>query len=128
MASGSRLTGTLLCRAGEDRVAFAAHEVDTIESPTTFGGRAGWASPRRAEEPGAHATGRILVASTGEAVGVDAVAIDAEPLTMLPAPRVLSRMAGGSLRGFIQVRGALWPVMSLVHFGRFLAPSAREVA
>jgi hypothetical protein len=30
-------------------------------------------------------------------------------------------MAGGSLRGFIQVRGTLWPVMSLVDFGRFLA-------
>ena len=126
MAPSRQLTGTLLCRAGEDRVAFAAHEVDTIESPTTFGGRAGWACRTCPEAP--HASGRILVAGTGEAVGVDALEIDAEPLVLLPTPGLLSRVAGGSLRGFIQVRGALWPVMSLVHFGRFLAPCPREAA
>jgi hypothetical protein len=66
------------------------------------------------------------VAASGEAVGVNALEIDAEPLAVLPAPAVLVRVAGGSLRGFIQVRGMLWPVMSLVDFGRFLA--SREAA
>jgi hypothetical protein len=61
-------------------------------------------------------------------VGVDALEIDAESLTLLPAPALLRHIAGGSLRGFVQARGALWPLMSLVEFGRFLAPSSREAA
>jgi hypothetical protein len=125
MLTGSRIAGMLLCQAGADRVAFAAHEVATIESPTTFGGTAGSASQGFGEVSRAE---RILVASTGEAVGVDALEIDAEPLTPLPPPTLLRQIAGGSLRGFVQARGALWPVMSLVEFGRFLAPSSREAA
>ena len=126
MAPGSRsVTGMLLCRAGANRVAFAAHEVATIESPSTFGGTAGSARAGFGMPSGAE---RILVAATGEAVGVDALEIDSEPLTLLPAPALLCRVAGGSLRGFVQVRGALWPMMSLVDFGRFLAPSTQEAA
>ncbi len=125
MAPGSRITGTLLCRAGADRVAFAAHEVATIESPTTFGGVPGAARAAFGGDPGCE---RILVAATGEAVGVDALEIDSEPLTVLPAPRLLGQLAGRSLRGFIQVRDELWPLMSLVGFGRFLARSTREAA
>lgn len=121
----ARLSGTLLCRAGDNRVAFVAQEVATIESPSTFGGLAGSASHAFRE---ASVTGRILVAISGEGVGVDTLEIDAEPRALLPAPVVLARLAGCSLKGFIQVRGALWPVMSLVEFGRFLAPSSREVA
>jgi hypothetical protein len=125
MASGSRIAGMLLCQAGAERVAFAAHEVATIESPTTFGGRAG--SARWAFGEAARAE-RILVAATGEAVGVDALEIDAEPLAVLPPPLLLGQLAGGSLRGFVQARGALWPLMSLVDFGRFLALLSREAA
>jgi len=126
MATGSRsITGMLLCRAGHQRVAFSAHEVATIESPSTFGGLAGSACRAFGVVTGAE---RILVAASGEAVGVDALEIDSEPLTLLPAPALLSRVAGGSLRGFVQVRGGLWPLMSLVDFGRFLAPTAREAA
>ena len=125
MASGSRITGMLLCRAGADRVAFSAHEVATIESPSTFGGRAGSASQAFG---GAEGCERILVAATGEAVGVDGLEIDPEPLSLLPAPALLGRVAGGSLVGFIQVRGALWPLLSLVDFGRFVAPSTGEAA
>ncbi|HEX8434309.1 protein CrdC [Archangium sp.] len=125
MLTGSRIAGMLLCQAGADRVAFAAHEVATIESPTTFGGTAGSARQGFGEASGAE---RILVAATGEAVGVDALEIDAESLTLLPTPTLLRQIAGGSLRGFVQARGALWPLMSLVEFGRFLAPSSREAA
>ncbi len=125
MASGSRITGMLLCRAGTHRVAFSAHEVATIESPSTFGGRAGQACQAFDEASRAE---RILVAASGEAVGVDTLEIDSEPLSLLPAPALLYRVAGGSLLGFVQVRGALWPLMSLVEFGRFLAPSTQEAA
>ena len=119
MGAHGRITGTLLCRAGEGRVAFAAHEVASIESPETFGGRAG--SACRAFDEAAPVA-RILVAVTGEAVGVSTLELDAEPFALLPRSVSLARLAGGSLRGFIQVRGLLWPVMSLVDFGRFLAP------
>ena len=125
MATSSRIAGMLLCRAGADRVAFAAQEVSTIESPTTFPGTAGSA---RQAFGGAAGVERILVAASGEAVGVDALEIDAEPLTLLPAPALLRQVAGGSLRGFVQVRGTLWPLVSLVDFGRFLVPSTREAA
>ncbi len=125
MLTGSRIAGMLLCQAGAERVAFAAHEVATIESPSTFGGTAGSARAGFGESSGAE---RILVAATGEAVGVDALEIDAESLTLLPAPALLRHIAGGSLRGFVQARGALWPLMSLVEFGRFLAPSSQEAA
>ena len=126
MVPGSRIAGMLLCQAGADRVAFAAHEVATIESPSTFGGRAGSAREGFGEASGG--AERILVAATGEAVGVDALEIDAESLTLLPTPALLRRIAGGSLRGFVQARGALWPMVSLVEFGRFLAPSSQEAA
>jgi hypothetical protein len=126
MGTGSRIAGMLLCQAGAERVAFSAHEVATIESPSTFGGYAG--SARQAYEGGDARAERILVSATGEAVGVDTLEIDAESLSVLPAPALLGRVAGGSLRGFVQARGMLWPLMSLVDFGRFLAPSSREAA
>jgi hypothetical protein len=115
----------LLCRAGADRVAFRAHEVATIESPSTFGGITGSACQGFGQHAGSE---RILVAATGESVGVDGLEIDSEPLVLLPAPEVLCRAAGGSLRGFVQARDMLWPVMSLAEFGRYLAPSSREAA
>jgi hypothetical protein len=119
MGADSRITGTLLCRAGEGRVAFAAQEVASIESAETFGARAGSACQAFDE---ASCFERILVAATGEAVGVNALEIDAEPQSVLAPPALLQRMAGGSLKGFIQARGLLWPVMSLVEFGRYLEP------
>jgi len=125
MLPGCGITGMLLCRAGTDRVAFSAQEVATIESPTTFGGRAGSARQAFGDAPAAE---RILVAATGESVGVDGLEIDSEPFALMPCPALLRRVAGGSLRGFVLVRGTLWPLVSLVDFGRFLAPFTREAA
>lgn len=122
---GSRVTGMLLCQAGANRVAFAAHEVATIESPSTYSGRAGSACQAFGSTL---ASGRILVAATGEAVGVDTLEIDSEPIPLLPVPPLLRRVAGGSLRGFVQVHGALWPMMSVAGFGRFLSSVTREAA
>jgi hypothetical protein len=41
---------------------------------------------------------------------------------------VLQLLAGGSLLGFISVRGVLWPLVRLVEFERFLAGASREAA
>jgi hypothetical protein len=125
MGTGSRIAGLVLCQAGTCRVAFAAQEVVAIEAARGF---AGGGSPARQAfgEPGG--AERVLLAAGGEVVGVDALEIDAEPLAVLPAPALLRRVAGGSLRGFVLARGALWPLISLAEFGRFLSPSSREAA
>ena len=47
---------------------------------------------------------------------------------MLPLPPVLGRVAGGSLLGFLLVRGVLWPLVRLVEFEHFLAGVSREAA
>lgn len=126
MGPGSRVEGTLLCHAGVHRIAFAAHEVASIAAP---GGDP--ASPvcsaRRAfrEREGAS---RVLVATSGEAVGVDALEIDAEVLSVLPPPRVVAGVSGGSLRGFVLVRGLLWPLVGLADFERYLRGLSPEPA
>ncbi len=119
MAPGRRIAGMLLCRSGESRVAFAAREVATIELPRDMVRPVGAARQAFGEPEGAE---RVLVADSGEAVGVDALEIDAEPLEVLPVPVLLRTMGGGSLRGFVLARGMLWPLVSLVDFGRYLAP------
>jgi hypothetical protein len=47
---------------------------------------------------------------------------------LLPLPQVLERVAGGSLLGFIAVRGVLWPLVRLVEFEHFIAAPSREAA
>jgi hypothetical protein len=120
-----RLTGTLLCHAGPHRIAFPALDVAVIDAPALHAGRS--RSARQAfGEPTASA--RVLLAPSGETVGVDALEIDAEEHQVLPMPALLQRVAGGSLLGFLSVRGELWPLVRLVEFERFLAGAAREAA
>jgi hypothetical protein len=114
---GSRVAGTLLCHAGSHRVAFAAEEVASIESAGERAGR--FLSARRAFG-GDEGAARVLVAPSGEAVGVDTLEIDAESLYVLPPPELLERVAGGSLMGFLLARGEFWPLVRLVGFERYL--------
>lgn len=114
---GRRVAGTLLCHAGAHRVAFAAHEVAVIESAGERPGR--FQSARRAFGGDAEAE-RVLVAPSGEAVGVDALEIEAESLYVMPAPELLEQVAGGSLVGFILARGEFWPLVRLAEFERYL--------
>ncbi|XXF80262.1 protein CrdC [Myxococcaceae bacterium GXIMD 01537] len=113
----NRVAGTLLCHAGPHRVAFAADEVAVIEAAGEWAGRFHSARLAFGEEAGAS---RVLVAASGEGVGVDALEIDAESLFVLPAPHLLGCVAGGSLRGFILARGEFWPLVRLDGFGRYL--------
>jgi hypothetical protein len=117
MASPLRMAGVLLCRVGNGRLAFAAQEVDTIASAPAAGAPACSARQAFGESPGAT---RLLLAPSGEAVGVDMLEIEAESHPLLPVPVLLRPMAGGCLRGFIQVRGALWPLVGLPELYRFL--------
>ncbi|MFP2958848.1 protein CrdC [Myxococcus sp. 1LA] len=115
MEPPGHVRGMLLCHAGPHRLAFHAHEVASITSPSGHVA----ASARRAflEADGA---ARVLVSASGGAVGVDTLEIDAEPHPVLPAPLVTVRASGGSLQGFVLARGLLWPLVGLADFERFL--------
>jgi hypothetical protein len=114
---GSRVAGTLLCHAGSFRVAFAAEEVAAIEAASERSGR--FRSARRAFG-GDEGAARVLVAPSGEAVGVDTLEIEAESHYVLPPPWMLGHVAGGSLVGFLLARGEFWPLVRLVGFERYL--------
>jgi hypothetical protein len=120
-----RVSGTLLCHAGAHRIAFPAVDVAVIDAPGLHSGRSRSARQAFGEPAGAS---RVLLAPSGETVGVDTLEIDAEAYRVLPASPVLQLLAGGSLLGFISVRGVLWPLVRLVEFERFLAGASREAA
>jgi hypothetical protein len=122
---GLRVSGTLLCHAGTHRVAFPAVDVAVIDLPGLHAGRSRSARQAFGEPAGA---ARVLLAPSGETVGVDTLEIDAEVHRVLAPPVVLKRVAGGSLLGFIYARGLLWPLVRLVEFEHFLAGASREAA
>lgn len=120
-----RVSGTLLCHAGEHRIAFPAVDVAVIDAPALHAGRARSARQAFGESAGAS---RVLLAPSGETVGVDTLEIDSEMHRVLPMPVVMERMAGGSMLGFLYIRGELWPLVRLVEFENYLASSSREAA
>jgi hypothetical protein len=85
------------------------------------------ASARRAFLAPEGAT-RVLISASGGAVGVDTLEIESETHPVLPAPPVAVRASGGSLQGFVQVQGKLWPLVGLVDFERFLKGLVGEAA
>ncbi|WP_224366189.1 protein CrdC [Hyalangium versicolor] len=123
--AGLRVSGTLLCHAGEYRIAFPAVDVAVIDAPALHAGRARSARQAFGEAGG---SARVLLAPSGETVGVDTLEIDAEMHRVLPMPALMERMAGGSLLGFLFIRGELWPLVRLVEFEHFLASASREAA
>ncbi|RJS19133.1 protein CrdC [Corallococcus sp. H22C18031201] len=120
MGPASRVEGTLLCRAGAHRIAFAAHEVAFIASAVRESTARTWSARRAFREAASESRGRVLVAPSGESVGVDALELDADTHSVLPPPHVTATLSGGSLRGFILVRGALWPLLGLADFEHYL--------
>src|SRR5688572_17334455 len=101
---GLRVSGTLLCHAGTHRIAFPAVDVAVIDAPGLHAGRSRSARQAFGEAAGAS---RVLLAPSGETVGVDTLEIDTEVHRVLPASPVLKWMSGGSLQGFIFTRGVL---------------------
>ena len=123
--AGLRVSGTLLCHAGAHRIAFPAVDVAVIDAPALHAGRLRSARQAFGESGGAF---RVLLAPSGETVGVDALEIDSEMHRVLPMSPLMARMAGGSLLGFLSIRGVLWPLVRLVEFEHYLASSSREAA
>jgi hypothetical protein len=123
--AGLRVSGTLLCHAGGHRIAFPAVDVAVIDAPSLHAGRSRSARQAFGESAGAS---RVLLAPSGETVGVDTLEIDAEVHWVMSPPPMLERIAGKSLLGFLYIRGELWPLVRLVEFEHFLAGASREAA
>ena len=120
-APDERIDGLLLCRAGTHRLAFPAAQVVAVESfdPVL---EAPHARTAFALEP---ARGRTLIAETGEAVVVDEVSVMQDSAALLITPAIAQARVGGALRGFVHARDALWPVLNLAGFSRFLVEIGR---
>ena len=118
---GNQVTGLLLCKVAENRLAFPARQVSSV-------------APWRREAPAPHARavfslpaekGRVLVATSGDTVAVDTIELFKEPLPLMAPPALIARVLGGSLAGFVTARQELWPVLQVAEFARFVA--SREV-
>ena len=115
--SSAMVAGLLLCPAADGFLAFRARDVVAVEAwvdrdRSPHARQAFGFSPR---------PGRSLVSADGDAVGVDEVAVFAEPSTVLAPPALLERTLGRSISGFVFARDRLWPLLRLTEFSRFLA-------
>lgn len=109
------VTGLLLCRAAENRFAFLAEHVSTIEPY-----RAGAAPHANAVFAVKATGGKILRHASGAGVGVDSVEVNGDDVALLPPPSLMLAGVGGSLYGFVALEQALYPVLRLSEFARFL--------
>lgn len=96
---GNEVSGLLLCRKDGARVAFLAEQIARIEGENGL---------------------KYLRTNSGEGVGVDSVEVFADAVAVLPPPRLMLAGIGGSLYGFVSVSGALYPVLRVNEFARFL--------
>lgn len=119
MANGV-VDGVVLCRVGAARLAVVCHEIDAIalvEGKTWDVGLAF----------GVDATGEgRALQCHGQLLKVDSIDVLATPgLPVLPVPAALQGLGDGVLTGFIEVLGALWPLVSP---SRLLAHLERRAA
>ncbi len=114
-AAASAVSGVLLCRVGEHRLAFPAQDVATVEPR----GSEAFPVARRAFGLPDQA-GRVLIANGGEAVMVDRLEVFQGQLPVLALPPAMRGQAGSSLAGFVLAREQLWPLLRLAAFSRFL--------
>lgn len=116
MSAGEKVYGLLLCRCGDNRLAFPAQQVVAVEAfdPVL---EAPHARSAFSLEP---ARGRTLIAESGESVIVDEVQVHQETMSLLRPPPIARGASSGWLKGFVSAREQLWPVLDLAHFSRFL--------
>lgn len=108
--------GLVVCRVGDFLLAFPASSVLRISDwavgdPPVPHARSAFSLP-----PGA---GRRVEEETGSLV-VDSLEIATDSVQLLPVPAMLQGEVGGALRGFIELSGALCPVLSVGDFSRYL--------
>ena len=101
----TRLEGVVLCRVGDARLAIAARDVVAFAAAApevVYAGRAFGLGPGDAEPK--------AVRSAHASVSVDSIEVTSDALAVLPVPGVLRRL---DLHGFVETRGALWPLVGL---------------
>lgn len=106
MANGV-VDGVVLCRVGAARLAVACHEIDAIAPVDGKTWDVGLAF-------GVDGTGEgRALQCHGQLLKVDSIDVLATPgLEVLPVPAALRSLGDGVLTGFIEVLGALWPLVS----------------
>ena len=120
-APPERAGGYLLCRAGPYRLAFFAHQVESVEAWSTGGVDASHARSAYHLE---RTDGRLLRALDGLAVVVDTLEVLSEPPPLLAASPLMRAEVGGSVGGFLVTAEGLWPVLHLRAFAQFLRRAA----
>lgn len=103
--------GVVLCRVGEARLAVPCGEVDAIaplDGPAWDVGLAFGSAAGAVEGKALQCFGQLM--------RVDSVDVLTTPeLTVLPVPSLLTGVADGALTGFVELLGALWPLVSAGH-------------
>jgi hypothetical protein len=113
--------GLVLCTAGGARVAVSTDEVDTISAVE---GRT-WDAALAFGLVAGEGEGRALQV-LGRLIRFDSIDVLATPgLEVMPAPLLVVNAAHGAIRGFVNVAGALWPLITLDRFLAHLEARAR---
>ncbi|MBL8953874.1 MAG: protein CrdC [Myxococcaceae bacterium] len=113
----AHIEGLVLCRVGDNHIAFPAAAVGSIDQWEPGGvpaphARAAFGLPA--------APGKLLVRG-GFSLVVDGLEIVADRSTLLPVPSMLLGAVGGALRGFVSPSaGALVPLLGLAEFSSFV--------
>lgn len=100
--------GVVLCKVGAHGLAVAAEHVDAI-APTEHGAvDAGLAYgfERSSEGRAVQCRGRLLRVDSVDVVAGESVAV-------LPVPLALGSVASGAITGFVELKGALWPLVDV---------------
>ena len=116
-AEPDHVDGLVVCRVGDFRLAFPVTTVVRISEWAVGDAPAVHARTAFSLPPGA---GRLVEEPTGRLV-VDSLELATDSLKLLPVPAMLLGQVGGALRGFVELAGALCPVLSVGEFSRYLA-------
>ncbi len=100
--------GVVLCKVGAAGLAVAAEQVDAIapNEDEAIDARLAYGFEQSLEGRAVQCRGRLLRVDS-----VDVVAT--ENVRVLPVPLAIAQAASGAITGFVELRGALWPLVDV---------------
>jgi len=114
------IEGLVLCRVGENHIAFPAAAVGSIDQWEPGGVPA----PQSRVAFGLPVVAGKLLVRGGFSLVVDGLEIVTDRAKLLPVPAMLLGAVGGALRGFVQPAGSLVPLLGLAEFSAFVTRGA----